>query len=152
MVVLNDQNINNLRKIINKISINNLISILFHHGIKAEDIIVIPKLLTAASGSTILDVYFKNNKFCIEVNIFKMGNFSILEDKYLEYSDDDKPNSLQALLNGIKILSSRYILDNERLLHFTEKSFHISTYRPTIDTIINHLYQELKEDYNVIIN
>ncbi|WP_206669455.1 hypothetical protein, partial [Brucella sp. 10RB9214] len=65
---------------------------------------------------------------------------------------DDKPNSLQALLNGIKILSSRYILDNERLLHFTEKSFHISTYRPTIDTIINHLYQELKEDYNVIIN
>ncbi|AIT09613.1 hypothetical protein LO80_06315 [Candidatus Francisella endociliophora] len=152
---LNESDIINLRKIVNKLSINNLLYILINHDVDVEDIKLNPIFDAKTTvDATILNIYVAANKVHIDINVFKVRPFSKLENIYKRYETLNLKNALLAVEKGVKELLYRYVFGSNTYMKLTKQNIYIRAFESslTIHNVISGLYRILAEDYLTIIS
>ncbi|AJI45747.1 type VI secretion system baseplate protein IglJ [Francisella tularensis] len=147
------QNIEDINKFCDKLSLNNLLRILANYNIQARNIKFIPVLFSSVSTPTILGISKSHNDILVKINVFKLKPFASLENIYQEYLNNDNNIAIEVLEYGIKTLLYRYIIRTKELYELTQNNTYIQAApKYNIDNIINSLYKLLSEDYCTIIS
>lgn len=146
-------NLDQLKKVIEKVSINNLLHILIYHGIDVKDIKLIPILKNSVLDSTILGISSNRKKIYIKINVFKINIFSPLESKYQQYIKNGNTHAINILEYGIQTLLYRYVFGTKSLHYLLQQNVY-KKIPPlsTVNGIIDSLYKLLAEDFCTIIN
>lgn len=147
------QNIEDINKFSDKLSLNNLLKILANYNVQARNIRFIPVIVNSVSIPTILGVSKNHDNIQVKINVFKLKPFASLENMYQEYLRNDNNLAIEVLEYGIKTLLYRYIIMTKELYELTQNNSYIQAApQYSIDNIINKLYKLFSEDYYTIIS